>query len=112
MNFSILINANQNWQHSLSQALSVVQLMNQQGHGVSAVFFYGQAINVLKHPELLSAWQDWQSQTQAKLMMCRTLLEDQAEALATAEQTPGFTPVGMASWLSALESSEKTLELC
>ena len=101
MNFSILINANQNWQHSLSQALSV-----------SAVFFYGQAINVLKHPELLSAWQDWQSQTQAKLMMCRTLLEDQAEALATAEQTPGFTPVGMASWLSALESSEKTLELC
>ena len=111
MNFSIMINANQNWQHSLSQALSVVRLMDQRGHVVSAVFFYGQAINVLKHPELLSAWQSWQAQSQANLMMCRTLLDHQSDALAIAERTPGFTPVGMASWISAMESSDKTLEL-
>ncbi len=110
MKFCLLINATDRWLESVQHALSLAQTITDTGHVINTVFFYGQAIKVIKNPELTKQWQHWQQNTQTKLQLCSTLIGNQ-QLNSLASQIDGFESVSLGSWIQAVETADKTVEL-
>ncbi len=111
MNFSLNINPADQWANCLQTALSLAQTICDNGHTVTTVLFYGQAIKVLQNQQTLLRWQQWQRQSNAQLLLCSTLVEAN-DLMDLANQTEGFTVTSLGSWVKAMEHADKTVELC
>lgn len=110
MKFCLMINSSEQWYTAVEQAFCLAETMTSKGHVVNAVLFYGQAIKVIQASEQLKLWQQWQRNTGTPLLLCSTLLENnQLSALAV--QTDCFEVVNLGSWVQAIETAEKTVEL-
>lgn len=109
MNFCLLINADEHWPITLQQALPLAQAMITDGHRVNAVFLYGEAVKMIEQADLVSAWQQWQTESGARLLLCSTQLAHwRIDAI---EQPTGFEVVGMAALTQAMEQADRTVEL-
>jgi len=110
MKFSLMINASDQWQESIKYAFSLAQSICANGHEINTVFFYGQAVGIIQNPELIEQWQQWQKHNQSKLQLCSTLIDNQ-QLNSLAAQVDGFEVVSLGSWIQAVETADKSLEL-
>ena len=110
MKFCLLINPSDPWRESLQNAMSLAESMISNGHLINAVLFYGRAIEIIKYPAQLKVWQHWQRSTKTPLLFCSTLLENN-QLSAYANQAKGFEVVSLGSWVQAVETADKTVEL-
>ncbi len=111
MKFNILINPTDNWLPSSQQALCLCQTIIEQGHEIGLVFFYGQSVNILNTENAMKDWQKWQQRHRIQLCLCSAMLEKE-NLMNTAETKNSFSVIGLASWVSAIEDTDKVLEFC
>ena len=107
MNCCLLINPTHHWEDTVHQAWLLASAMRQQEVGVHSVFFYGDAVRVI-NTRAADDWLALQQQSSCRLLLCRTMME-QFDLPAT--QPAGFEVVGMASLASAMEQTERTVEV-
>ena len=110
MKFCIIINATEQWKKSLDHAFSLATTMRNEGHQINAVFFYGQAVQLVNDSGLINQWHQWQKNNTCQLMLCSTFIES-SQLIKQAQCANGFEVVSMASWIQAMEAADRTLEL-
>ncbi|MGJ8662657.1 MAG: DsrE family protein [Marinicella sp.] len=111
MKFCLIINATDQWKKSLEHAFSMIKTMDNEGHTINAVFFYGQAVQIINDRQLIQQWRQLHLNTHCQLMLCSTMIKSN-NLNTQAHLIKGFDVVGMASWIQAMEAADKTLELC
>ncbi len=110
MKFCLMINASNQWHDSIQRALSLAQCMVKNGHVINTVFFYGQASQVIQSKTMVEQWLKWQKNTQTKLQLCSTLIEERG-LKSIASSTSGFEVVSLGSWIQAVEDADRVVEL-
>ena len=110
MKFCLFINATDKWPESVQHALSLAHSITANNHTINTVFFYGDAVKVIENEELVKQWQLWQQNTQTKLQLCSTFVETHLLTSST-QQIKGFEVVSLGSWMQAVETADKMVEL-
>lgn len=109
MKFCLIINSNKHWHDTIPHALQLARAMTRSGHSLNAVFFYGQAVNVIQSHATFHPWQQYQTETHCQLMLCSTMLE--SLDIHPEASIDGFSVVGLASLTQAMEMADRTVEL-
>ena len=106
MKFAIQVQPNHRWQQSQRLARTLCDQLINDGHEITAIFFYAQATQITT-AKAQHHWLDWDHKA-SPLLVCSTL-NDQLELPKTTNEDSGalFTITGMARWMQLSEQADQ-----
>lgn len=105
MNIVIMVSANRDWEASVEHVGLLVEQLQLAGCRVAMVFFYGRSVAVGCRSE--RRWRELGKHV--PLVLCRTMVE--YYQVDEAQIDDCFQVGGMASWMQAVEQSDRCIEV-